>query len=141
LILENNKGEILLTKRKFPPKKGFWDLPGGFIDFGETVEESLRREIKEELGMELKKISYFNSYWSYYPYKGIRYQTLCHVFIGKYQEEKLSIKDDIIDYKFFPKDKIISQDIFQKLSFNDVKNSLKDYILASQTNLLYAPGS
>lgn len=128
LILENQKGEILLTKRKFLPKKGCWDLPGGFINFGETVEESLKREIKEELGIELKKFKYLGSYWSIYPYKGISYQTLCHVFISKYRGENLSVKDDISEFKFFPKNKIP----LEKMSFEDVKNALKDYVSGRQ---------
>lgn len=124
LILENNKGEILLTKRKFPPKKGFWDTPGGFITFKENVEESLRREIKEELGINLKQIKYFGSYWSYYPYKGINYQTLCHVFTSKYQDEKILNRDDITAHKFFAKDKIP----FDKISFDDIRQAVKDYV-------------
>lgn len=124
LILENDKGEILLTKRKHPPKKNYWDLPGGFIDFKETAEESLRREIKEELDINLKKITYLGSYWSYYPYKGIRYQTLCLAFFSKYSNEKITIKDDVKDFRFFPKNKIN----LKKISFPDVRTALKNYL-------------
>ena len=123
LILENRQGEILLTKRKLSPKKGYWDLPGGFVNFKETVEESLKREIKEELNLDIKKIIYFGSYWSYYPYKGINYQTLCLVFIASYVGGKIEIRDDVIDYRFFSKKDID----FKKISFDDVRNALKDY--------------
>ena len=54
-ILENEKGEILLVKRKIPPKEGFWDLPGGFVEVGESAEEAIVREVKEELGISEKK--------------------------------------------------------------------------------------
>jgi len=77
LILVNKNGEVLLTKRKFEPQKGYWDLPGGFVGLGETVEQSLIRETKEELDLTLKDFTYFGSYTSIYPYRGIDYQTLC----------------------------------------------------------------
>ncbi len=126
VILVNNKNEILLTKRRFPPKKSYWDLPGGFVEFGETVEQSVIREIKEELGLTIKHgdLRYLGSYWSYYPYKGIRYQTLCFAFIAKYQGEKITTNDDVIEYRFYSKHQIP----FNKLSFTDIKSALKDYI-------------
>ena len=43
-IIENNKGEILLVKRKINPKKGFWDTPGGFVEYHETLEQSIIRK-------------------------------------------------------------------------------------------------
>ncbi len=47
VILENPAGEVLLVKRFMEPRKGFWDLPGGFVDLDETIEkrppESLKR--------------------------------------------------------------------------------------------------
>src|SRR3990167_11236908 len=76
LILESEKGEILLVKRKVSPKKGYWDVPGGFIDFGENLEESLKREIKEELGIQIFNLKYFISVSVPYLYKGINYHTL-----------------------------------------------------------------
>ena len=45
-------GMILLVLRKRPPECGFWSIPGGKVEFGETVEEALLREIQEELGVE-----------------------------------------------------------------------------------------
>lgn len=124
LILENSRREILLTKRKYSPKKNYWDLPGGFINFKESVEQSLKREIKEELGIKLKKIICFGSYWSYYPYKGIRYQTLCMVYTAQYDNQKIVIKDDVTEYRFFPKKDIP----LGKFSFDDVRNALVDYL-------------
>lgn len=44
-------GKVLLTKRSRNPRKGFWHLPGGRIEFGEPAREALARELKEELGI------------------------------------------------------------------------------------------
>lgn len=51
-IISRN-GKILLCHRSANPCKGKWDLPGGFLEEGESAEEGLRREMKEELGIEL----------------------------------------------------------------------------------------
>lgn len=127
LILQNKKGEILMVKRKYPPKKGFWDLPGGFIDFKETAEEAIIRETKEELGLKIKKISYFGSYIGFYPYKGINYQPLCFFYTTKLktnQLKKIKVADDACDFKFFARNEIP----WSKISFIDIKTALKDYI-------------
>jgi len=49
------KGKVLLVKRKREPFKGTWMFPGGFMDFGEHPLETLKREIKEETGLKIKK--------------------------------------------------------------------------------------
>ncbi len=52
VILE--KDQIYLIKRKNDPFKDFWALPGGFVEYGERVEEAALREAKEETGMDIK---------------------------------------------------------------------------------------
>ncbi len=57
-IIRNSKNEILFTIRKHDPVKGTLDLPGGFTEYGETGEEAITREVKEELNLDLTKITY-----------------------------------------------------------------------------------
>lgn len=52
-FVKNDK--ILVSKRGIEPKKDMYDLPGGFVDFGETVYEASVREIHEELGIDITK--------------------------------------------------------------------------------------
>lgn len=47
-------GRILLIRRAKEPYKGFWALPGGFLEEGETVEEGVVREVKEETGIDVE---------------------------------------------------------------------------------------
>ncbi len=63
-LITNAKGEILLLKAGEEElryvKKPFWDLPGGRIQPGATIEETLKREVNEELGIEKKDIRVLN---------------------------------------------------------------------------------
>ncbi len=56
------KGKVLLVKRKFEPYKGFWAVPGGFVEEGETVEEACRREALEETGVKVKLVKFVGVY-------------------------------------------------------------------------------
>jgi NAD+ diphosphatase len=66
-------GTILLMKRAHEPKIGFFDLPGGFVDYRESLEEALAREVREELSLELRDIRYFGSAPNTYRYKDVTY--------------------------------------------------------------------
>ena len=124
LIVQNEKGEILLVKRKSNPKKGFWDVPGGFVDFGETLEESMIREIKEELGVKVKDLRYLISTPDRYLYKVVNYHTLCFFFTGKVKARNLKAKSDITEIKFFPKNNIP----YAKIAFSGAKKAIKYYL-------------
>jgi len=69
--------KILLIKRKTVPFKGYWALPGGRVDPGETVEQTIVREVKEETGLDVTVIRKVGEYheqgvqggfeYDYYP--------------------------------------------------------------------------
>lgn len=71
--------KILLITRKREPGKGKLDLPGGFVDPGESAEQAVRREVREEIGITLPGITYFKSYANIYHYRGIVYHT-CDIY-------------------------------------------------------------
>jgi ADP-ribose pyrophosphatase YjhB (NUDIX family) len=71
---------ILLARRGQDPGKGMLDLPGGFVDYGETLEEALTREIQEELGIRVPVPVYIGSFPNTYVFEGVTYHTADAVF-------------------------------------------------------------
>jgi len=65
IILENDKGEFLLALRddkSWIPFPNHWDLIGGHVEEGETPEEALVREVKEELDIDIKEYTFYKKY-------------------------------------------------------------------------------
>ena len=61
-VIEDDSGNIVLIQRKYPPFKDYYALPGGFIEKGETPEQALIREVKEETNLNVKIIGKIGVY-------------------------------------------------------------------------------
>jgi ADP-ribose pyrophosphatase YjhB (NUDIX family) len=70
------QGGIILIERRYPPKG--WALPGGFVEIGETVEQAVRREMKEETNLELANLKLFGVYSD--PARDPRFHTVSVVY-------------------------------------------------------------
>lgn len=70
-LLTDAAGRLLLLRRAQEPGRGRLGLPGGFVDLGESAEEALRREIREEVGIEAPELAYFLTLPNEYPYQGL----------------------------------------------------------------------
>lgn len=101
IILKNNK--ILITKRAIEPLKGRWDLPGGFLELNETLEKGLKREIREELGVEIKIGDFIGSFVD--RYAGMEWIINLYYF-AKISKGKLKPDDDVAEIKWFEINKI-----------------------------------
>jgi 8-oxo-dGTP diphosphatase len=83
IILENDKSEILLYLRDSKPGIPFpnhWDLIGGHVEDGETPEEALVREVKEELNIDLNDYSFYKKYECL---QGDAYENTKFIYTGK----------------------------------------------------------
>jgi ADP-ribose pyrophosphatase YjhB (NUDIX family) len=83
------KGGIVMIERSNPPLG--WAIPGGFVDYGESVEEAVRREVKEETSLKFKNFKLFKVCSE--PTRDPRFHTVSVVFIGKGQGRLKSASD------------------------------------------------
>jgi 8-oxo-dGTP diphosphatase len=62
IVTRERRPRVLLVRRKNEPYAGSWALPGGFIDMNETLEESARRELREETGVDTDELVQLHTY-------------------------------------------------------------------------------
>jgi len=82
-ILVDDRGRALFLRRSKDPGKGKLGLPGGFAEIGETAEENLRREVREEVNLELASLEFLCSSPNPYEYRGVTYPVLDLFFIAR----------------------------------------------------------
>lgn len=101
-IITNEKSEILLVRRALDPAKGTLDLPGGFVELRETAEEALRREIHEELAVELTNLRYRMSMPNEYTYSGLTVYTEDLFFTARIKAgQTITAGDDAEQARFY----------------------------------------
>lgn len=124
----NDKGELLVCRRGKEPAKGTLDLTGGFIDMGETGEEGVAREVKEETGLEVVKASYLFSYPNRYMYSGFLVHTLDMFFLCKVSNaEHIAAMDDVADSFWLSVDKIQIDDFGLESVRKGLSRFLQEY--------------
>ncbi|MFH1101527.1 MAG: NUDIX hydrolase [Methanobacteriota archaeon] len=96
-IYESNR--VLLIRRKNPPFQGRWALPGGFIEYGETTEEAVVREVLEETGLKTRVKKVLGVYSD--PKRDPRGHTITVVYLLEQINGTLTSGDDAGDVKFF----------------------------------------
>jgi len=114
-IIETDNG-IILIKRKNPPPG--WAIPGGFVDYGETLEDAVRREAREETGLDIQLIRQFHTYSA--PKRDPRHHTISTIFIAR-ASGKPEAGDDAKEAVIFTKNSLP-----QDLAF-DHRQILEDY--------------
>lgn len=87
-------GCLLVVRRAKEPAKGTLDLPGGFVDMDETVEEGMIREIREETGLEARSVNYLFSLPNLYEYSGMTIHTLDMFFTAEVDNDAVAQADD-----------------------------------------------
>jgi NAD+ diphosphatase len=124
-LIPDSQGRLLITTRGKEPKKGAWDLPGGFVDPDESAETALKREISEELGLNVVSTRYLGSFPNRYEYMGVRYPTLDLGFVCQVADLSVLIAEptEISRVSFVP----IADIDLTRFGFQSIANMVKCY--------------
>jgi mutator protein MutT len=121
----DGQGRVLYTRRAKDPARGKLGMPGGFVDEGETAEEALRREVREEVGLELHALRYLCSYPNAYPYRDVVYHTLDLFFVATAVDPSHVRSLDAVDaVEWLDPATIAPADI----AFDSMRRALADYL-------------
>lgn len=105
-ILVRNKNRFLLSKEKLEGGREYWIVPGGKVEFGETIEDAAKREILEETGVKTKDLEFLVYKEAIFP--EYNYHTV--IFFFETKTNSLDLKSDIegkvIESKWFTKKEI-----------------------------------
>lgn len=115
--------KILILKRTRPSSDGlgYWELPGGGLEYGETPHQALIRELKEETNLDIKILK------PVYTFTAIRpdYQTVGIGFLSVPTNDHVVISHEHTDYKFVSSDELLNY--VDKKIYDDIITTLKEY--------------
>ena len=115
--------KILILKRVRPSSDGlgYWELPGGGLEYGETPHEALIRELKEETGLDIKIIK------PVYTFTAIRpdYQTVGIGFLTIPTNDHVQLSHEHTDYQFVSSTELLQY--IDKKIYDDIIMTLKEY--------------
>ncbi len=98
-------GKLLLLKRNEEPFKGMWDLPGGYMNQGESPEQALRRELKEELGVEKCDLTRIGEFPGTASWKDNKFAVISFAYLVNSQED-INLNDENSDFMWKKIDEI-----------------------------------
>ena len=111
-IITDAEGEhFLLARRKFDPFKGYWDIPGGFLALGESLEDGLRRELREELEIEISIIESLGSYPDVYGKDST--PTINIFYLATIVEGIPTARSDVSEVQWFNRNEVPSNIAFE----------------------------
>lgn len=98
LIIKDSR--ILLIKRVFPPSAGKWSIPGGIVELGEKVEEAARREVREEVGIEIGDLELLGIYDNIIRDNDgkVRYHYVIVEYLAKPISTAITPSDEVAEY-------------------------------------------
>ena len=108
-VITTCDGKIIFIRRKNPPYKGSWALPGGFVEYGETVEDAVIREVKEETGIKIKIRELLGVYSD--PGRDPRGHMITVCFLANKTEGELKADTDAAEVSCFAVDEALNMNL------------------------------
>jgi len=112
-----DNGRVLLVRRAHPPFEGFWDIPGGFLDEGEGPLDGLRRELREETGLEVEPERFLGIWMDRYGGDSTAEATLNLYWTARVVGGDAAPADDVSELRWFNRDELPAPD---ELAFENV---------------------
>jgi 8-oxo-dGTP diphosphatase len=112
-----DNGRVLLARRAHPPFQGFWDIPGGFLDEGEDPLDGLRRELREETGLEVEPQRFLGIWMDRYGGDSTAEATLNLYWAVRVVGGEAAPADDVSELRWFGRDELPATD---ELAFENV---------------------
>ena len=109
LVMQDRK--VLLAQRGVEPYKGFWDIPGGFLEAGEHPEDGAKRELLEETGLEIRLNGLLGVYMDTYGVDGAH--TLILYYLAEIVSGTLRVMDDVSALEWFALDNLPKEFAFE----------------------------
>jgi ADP-ribose pyrophosphatase YjhB (NUDIX family) len=103
-LVVDAKGRVLLGRRADEPSAGKWDILGGFMDEFEQPLDALRRELREETGLEVEPVRFVGAVSDRYGETGNATLTLC--WTARVVSGEPEPADDVVELRWFPPDEL-----------------------------------
>lgn len=123
-IIIDTEHRILATQRGYGAFKDYWEFPGGKVEAGETLEQALRREIREELAADIIVDRHYDSLTHTYEERTLTVHLhffLCHLAAGshltflEHEAARWLTKEHLLDVDWLPADKELVSSLGKKL--------------------------
>jgi len=121
IVVYNGKTLVMKRVRPSTDGLGWWEMPGGGLEYGETPHEALKRELKEETGLDIRIIKPIYTFTAIRPH----YQTVGIGFLSIPANDHVVLSEEHTDYKFVDKDEL--KDIIDPTIYNDIQEALEEY--------------
>jgi ADP-ribose pyrophosphatase YjhB (NUDIX family) len=103
-------GRVLLARRAGEPFKGYWDLPGGFLEEGEHPLDALRRELREETSLEVEPLEFLGIWMDRYSYEAHTAATVNLYWTARVMRGVATPGDDVSELTWFSVDELPADD-------------------------------
>lgn len=100
-VVVDDRGRVLLSKRAKDPFAGKWDLPGGFLEEGEHPLDGVKRELREEAGIEIGDERLLGIWMDRYEYRRRVVETLNIYYAARLAEGTPEPADDVAEFRWF----------------------------------------